>query len=220
MKKRGLALFALFLAWTGRADALPQFSVQAAASCESCHVRPAGWDNPEVRLRKCTLSCNGCHVNPTGGGLKNAGGLFFGRRDLPLLGRKFDHPQHRLDEQNRPVNPMNSIAGQPIPPSNSDARFDGIRADPTFQYGGDFRGMAFVANLEGDDSGSEFDETRLFPMQADLYLAWKPYKPSAHNHGRLTIYGSAGAVGQRFYGEDGTDDLEESLRTEGDLRPL
>jgi hypothetical protein len=197
---------------SSRARALPQFSVVSAGACDSCHVQPAGWDNPEVRLRRCSLGCNNCHVNPTGGGLKNAGGLFFGRRVVPLFGSDFPHGARELDPQGRPVNPMNRVQGAEVPAPNTAARFDGIVPNPAFQVGADVRGMVFFAQLGKHDSQDVFAETRVFPMQADLYAAFRPYNPPEHNQGRVTLYASAGAVGQRFYREDFTPDLQESLR--------
>ncbi len=66
--------------------ALPQYAVRSARSCDTCHVDPAGWTNPDVSERKCSLNCNGCHVSPGGGGMRTESGLYYGHQVLPMWG--------------------------------------------------------------------------------------------------------------------------------------
>ena len=83
------------------ADATPVYSVRSGHECDSCHVEPLGWANPEEATRDCTLSCGICHVSPAGGGLRTPSGEFYGREALPMFGgRPSDgtNPQQHLPE--------------------------------------------------------------------------------------------------------------------------
>lgn len=83
------ALIAGLLA-ASTASALPMYAQRSGRTCANCHVSPtledeAGWDNPSLLERKCTMSCVGCHVDPTGGGLRNASGRYYGQSTLGIL---------------------------------------------------------------------------------------------------------------------------------------
>lgn len=78
-----LSTAALLLTIVGTAQALPQFAVRSARACDTCHVEPIGWENPELAARKCTMHCSSCHVDPSGGGMRNESGIYYGRQTLP-----------------------------------------------------------------------------------------------------------------------------------------
>ncbi|MAE71498.1 MAG: hypothetical protein CME06_13655 [Gemmatimonadetes bacterium] len=177
--RRLLALLIAAIVFAPSATALPQFSVESAASCRSCHVEPTDWHNPEKKFRKCTLSCAACHVNPTGGGMRKQAGLFYGKDHLPLAGAR---PTDSLARWLGSIHP-------PDPPGRGDpARFAGIRPNPTLQVGFDLRTMGYYPE-EGSSSH--------FPMQTDLHLAFRPYNPEAWHRGRLTLLATAGFEGSR-----------------------
>lgn len=84
------ALAVALLTPSGVVQALPIYAQRSGHTCGNCHVSPTledpeGWDNPELKDRKCTLSCVGCHTNPTGGGLRNASGRYYGQSTLAML---------------------------------------------------------------------------------------------------------------------------------------
>jgi hypothetical protein len=182
-----LAGAALLVVLAGPAQALPEFSVEAARACNTCHVAPEYWKNPETALRKCTLNCNACHVNPTGGGPRNAAGDFYGSHHLGLFkwGRVNVGP-----------------APGPIPEPGTPARFDGIDPSKRIEVRGEFRAMGYSSTYE-------FEEDAFFPMQADVHLIARPYDPPGQNVGRLTLVATGGAEGKRTKreGEDVTDYL-------------
>ena len=168
----GALVFMLLLARP--AHALPEFAVESARGCFTCHVSPDGWENPELKDRKCSLNCSSCHVNPTGGGLKRAGGIFFGHQHLAAFGPK----------------PLEKFTpGASVPGPASKERYAGLDPIPLIQIGGDLRMMAY--HQEGDD------DTSVFPMQADLHLALTPYNPPEYQRGRLTLMTTVGAEGSR-----------------------
>jgi hypothetical protein len=85
-----ISLLLLTLSLATPAFALPQFAIRSARACDTCHVEPTGWVDPEVSLRKCSLNCNTCHVSPSGGGMRNESGIYYGRHTLPLWQRLND----------------------------------------------------------------------------------------------------------------------------------
>lgn len=96
MKALRLVLLAFVLASLPRAAfALPQLAVLAARQCDNCHVQPEGWNDPALVERKCSLSCNACHLNPTGGGMRNAGGIYYYQEILPIVPLFGDRPSQR-----------------------------------------------------------------------------------------------------------------------------
>ena len=82
--RAALALVAVLL--PASSFALPQYAVRSARACDTCHVEPTGWTDPDVSERKCTLDCNGCHVSPGGGGMRTASGRYYGYQVLPMWG--------------------------------------------------------------------------------------------------------------------------------------
>jgi hypothetical protein len=81
-----VTLAAALLGWASPAAATPMYSVSSAHACNTCHVEPTGWLNPDKADRRCTLDCQGCHVNPSGGGLRTPLGEFYGEEVLPMFG--------------------------------------------------------------------------------------------------------------------------------------
>lgn len=77
-----------------------------------------------------------------------------------------------------------------VPSPGTAARYAGIEVHPTFQIGTDLR-MAYYQTL------GEGGETAFFPMQTDLYLAYRPYNPASLNEGRITLLVNSGALGSR-----------------------
>lgn len=223
MNRRSLPLcaaLALLLA-APAARALPQFAVQSARACDTCHVEPVDWLNPDLPERKCALNCGVCHVNPTGGGMRNESGLFYGRQTLPMWGDRpadqayvtptlaASRPASRPASQpaSRPTDPASQPASEgapppaPVayayaPPPGSAGRYAGIEPHPTFQVGADLRLLLF--HPLGED-----EETAFFPMQTDLYLAARPYNPDALNEGRVTLLVNTGFLGSRGQEFDG-----------------
>ncbi len=209
-----LVAFAGFFLLPEVASALPQWSVMAGRQCANCHVDAIDWPDPELSERKCTLSCNACHLSPTGGGMRTAGGRFFGREILAMFGLR---PSEQVKEERAtfkkvPVALVQSstttiggtiIAGtatvsmeQPaiaasrpsVAGVNTPARFAGFNPRPLIQAGADLRMLFYFP--QGDD-------VAVFPMQTDVYVAGSPYNPVNHNEGRLTLYANAGFLGSR-----------------------
>jgi hypothetical protein len=175
-----LTVCALALLLPAGASALPEFSVESARACNTCHVAPEYWKNPETALRKCTLSCNGCHVNPSGGGPRHVAGEFYGSHHLGLF--KWGS-----------VNVGPAPGGVPAP--GTPARFDGLDPSPRLDVRGDFRVMGYSTT-------AEFEDDAFFPMQADVHLIARPYNPKEQNRGRLTLVATGGAEGKRNRADD------------------
>ena len=91
-----LILLAL-LGLPGVALALPQFSVRSARRCDTCHVDPKGWEDPQMSERKCSLDCGTCHVSPSGGGMRTASGLYYQSKALPMWGTLRSGADYRID---------------------------------------------------------------------------------------------------------------------------
>ncbi len=215
----------LLLMMTSAADALPQFSVRSARACDTCHVQPTGWTDPALAERKCSLNCNVCHVSPSGGGMRTVSGQFYGQQTLPLWGRLMADQVNIVSRVSSPASQPTQATSQPVaaasqptqatsqpvdqgsgvsasvPPPNSAARYGGLDPTPRFQIGGDLR-LAIYTPL-GDETD---DSTAVFPMQTDLYLAYRPYNPKDFNRGRLTLLASVGAQGSKDEQFDGFSD--------------
>ena len=179
------------------AMALPQFAVRSSRTCNNCHVSPAGWSNPEVSKRRCTLSCTACHVNPTGGGMRKVGGHFYGKEILPMFGARPNDQPMKLGQ--RPSTRPSAGPGEmeeEIPEALSSPRYAGMQPFPFAQLGTDLRLMFYREN--GDNA-----QTSVFPMQIDGYLALRPYNPQEFNKGRLTLLANVGFLGSRDEQFDG-----------------
>ena len=175
----------------GNAGATPFYSVRAGHACNTCHIEPTGWKNPELAKRQCTLDCRGCHTSATGGGMRKPAGRFFGLEEVPMFGNR---PSRDGDaEKNRDPGDTTTparfrlwegftgwAAGDHDSTQIAD-RFGAIPPTPRFGIGGDFRVMGYFP-----DPG----RPAIFPMQADLYTM---FRPSSF----LTLYGDAGLQGAR-----------------------
>ena len=159
--------------------ATPFYSVDSGSRCNTCHVEPLGWANPERhRERACTLDCSGCHVSPTGGGARRPMGRFYGEEVLPMFGRR---PSDAADpERHRPE-------GYPSEgryalwsgfegwwPGDVDFRtiedrLGHIDPTPIWHAGGDLRAMV-VAPTDGNADR----DVAAFPMEAQAYLSVNP----------------------------------------------
>lgn len=179
------ALLCLALAST-HAAATPFYALNSANTCDTCHVEPIDWDNPpDAWQRECTLDCQSCHVSPTGGGMRNSMGKYFSAERLALFG---DRPSHH--GKNPPVPEdkrlrYNALAFDPetgefkggwqggwqkgsMHYTEDDKRYGYFAADPVIDVGGDLRLMTVVPTEANTQRNLAF-----FPMQAQLYLAWK-----------------------------------------------
>lgn len=184
-----LCTFFCLIAGFQQVNALPQYSVESARTCINCHVKPTGWTDPKVSMRKCTLDCTACHVNPTGSGMRTAAGTFYGRQILPMFGNKPTTVEAETSRRAEKPNPMigdGTVAPAPLSPD----RYAGLQPFPFFQVGFDLRTMAYFPEAENEDDA-------FFPMQADLYLALRPYNPDEYNNGRLTLLVNTGFEGDR-----------------------
>ncbi len=166
------------------AEATPLYAVQAAHSCDGCHVEPRGWANPPVADRRCTLDCGGCHVSPAGGGMRTAAGAYYGRQVLATWGPR-PGPEPRPDRARFDLfRGFSGWSAGTLDASTLGDRYGTIPPDPFFDYGLDFR-SAFFIPLEASDR-----EWARFPMQADAYAL---VRPAEH----LTLYASGGLMGSR-----------------------
>ena len=81
-----------------------------------------------------------------------------------------------------------------MPGPGTAARYAGIEPHPTFQLGLDGRMLYYVPFAEEQD-------VAVFPMQADISLALRPFNPKGLNEGRLTLLlngGFRGSRGEKF----------------------
>jgi hypothetical protein len=166
---------AVGLAVPGTTLSQPVYSITAANACNSCHIEPSGWQNPDRKAdRRCSLSCASCHVSPTGGGMRTPAGLFYGTEFLPAFGRgpsdgteaaKYLQPGAPTTGRFRLGQGFSGWWPGGIPADQVPDRYGSINPDPTFRAGGDARAMAYVPT----GFPAEF-----FPMQAELYLFAEP----------------------------------------------
>lgn len=89
-----------------------------------------------------------------------------------------------------------------VPAPGTAGRYGGIAYSPDFQIGADLRLAAFVP-VDPDSDRARADSVQVFPMQADVYLAYRPYNPKALNEGRLTLLLNTGFLGARATPIDG-----------------
>ncbi|MFN3199165.1 MAG: cytochrome c3 family protein [Bradymonadia bacterium] len=224
------ALLALVSLLGAEALALPQWAVQSGRACDTCHTDPTGWPNPELAERKCSLSCGTCHVNPTGGGMRNAGGLYFGRQTLPMFGSRpadelYKAPKIKLTNGPSPGSqpsqaPTEEMKGTPIPKGDWYWQMPLDQAPrlgvwpwkvPGPMTAGRYAGIPVSPTFQvGTDlrfmayyPQEEGVETAYFPMQADLHLLARPYNPEGVNVGRLTTLITMGFQGSRGEEFDG-----------------
>ena len=65
--------------------------------------------------------------------------------------------------------------------------------------------MTFIP-VDPDSPDARADEVQFFPMQADIYLAYRPYNPAQLNEGRVTLLLNTGFLGARSEQFDGMGD--------------
>ncbi|MBH24835.1 MAG: hypothetical protein CMH57_10350 [Myxococcales bacterium] len=193
-----LALVTLASGLSLEAAATPIYAIRAGNACDTCHMEPSGWANPDLKDRLCSMDCNGCHVNPSGGGMRTSLGLHYGRQVLPTWGER--PSEHYDPEKYRPEGHpkkgryriTEGFSGWwpgDTPFKTIDERYGDVDPDPSFRVGGDFRFMNLYNITD--------DEAAFFPMQADVYLMGKPLD-------KVTMYASAGLRGYK----ERPDDLE------------
>ncbi len=209
MFQRCLSIIAALLCLTALgaepALALPIYSVTSASSCDTCHVEPLGWANPDFSARRCTLDCVGCHVSSAGGGLRLADGLYYGKEVLPLFGTRpssFADPERNLPkgfpkkgEYELGVGFKGWWPGK-TPHTEVEDRYGNITPHPKWRVGGDFRGALLGQSYREADG-----EFSVFPMQGDVYLLNESVKD-------LMLYVSGGLQGYKnteVYGAEGTE---------------
>lgn len=205
-------LFVCAVAFVGgmsarQAVASPFYSVGSAHACNTCHVEPIGWQNPEsIWDRRCTLDCQGCHVSPTGGGMRTPLGSFYAGQVLAMWGARpadtadparFLQPGYPSQGEYRLFEGFSGwwpgeVAHREIPD-----RYGNIDPAPIWQVGGDFRILSVTPT---SDDGRDF---AAFPMQAQTYLALHPLP-------NLTTYLDIGLQGSRSRGVGGPETPAEA----------
>lgn len=174
--------------------ALPVYAISSASSCDTCHIEPLGWANPDMSARRCTLDCVGCHVSPAGGGLRTPDGQYYGKEVLPTWGTRpssFAKPE-KYRPRGSPKRGKYSLkdgfsgwwAGK-TDHTTIDERYGDIDPSPVWNYGGDFRIMALRSTI-----GEQEPQNYVFPMQADLYAMNESVKD-------LILYVSAGVQSRK-----------------------
>lgn len=179
-----LLLCTLFLFWSPAVQATPFYALNSANTCDTCHVEPIDWANPDtVWDRECTLDCQGCHISPTGGGMRTSMGKYYAAQALAAWGKRpADYgmnPPVPEDERAR----FNALffdkesgeyrggwlggwqAGE-MPHDEDKKRYGFYEPDPVFDVGADLRLLAIVPT----EKDSERDIVA-FPMQAQVYMA-------------------------------------------------
>lgn len=205
-----IALVAVVVLAPSEAAATPFYSVGSAHACNTCHVEPTGWHNPQTyRNRRCTLDCQGCHYSPTGGGLRTPLGRYYAAEELAMWGARpssWADPDRFLREgepnEGRYLLGRGGFSGwwpgevqhREIP--DRYGRFD---ADPTWAVGGDFRWLGIVPT-DGDPD-REFVG---FPMELQAYVAANPLP-------NLTAYLDLGYQGSRNRGIGGSQPVGDTV---------
>lgn len=199
-----VALMAFFLPHSRPATALPIYTITSVSECDTCHIEPLGWANPDVSGRRCTVDCVGCHVSSAGGGMRLADGLFYGKEVLPIFGTRpssFADPE-KYRPKGFPKEGKFSLfegfsgwwAGK-TPHTDIEERYGNIEPHPKWRIGGDFRASILT------QTGDGLNDTAVFPMQADLYAL----NESVHD---LWLYVAAGLQGYKnteLYTSDATE---------------
>ena len=197
------ALTAMALvAFGASAGATPLYSVDSSHACNTCHVEPIGWENPDYSDRRCSLDCQGCHISPTGGGARTPLGQFYGREILAMFGGRPSataNPMQYLQD-GAPSEGRYSLFGGgfegwwpgDVAHRDIDDRYGSINPSPTWQVGSDIRMAIFDSFSDEDDPSTEETEGNVvwFPMELQLYLA-------THPTANTTVYADIGYQGRR-----------------------
>jgi len=188
-----VAVLGLLPGYVPRSSATPIYAARSVHACDTCHIEPAGWANPEMRDRRCSLDCSVCHVSPTGGGMRTSSGLFYGTQMLPTWGpRPSDHTEddkylpdgHPGQGRYRSGEGFSGWWPGELDSTELEDRYGSITPDPAVRTGGDFRVMQYTP------IGASYGPM-LFPMQAELYLAARPQRK------KTVIYADAGLKSSR-----------------------
>jgi hypothetical protein len=198
-----LTLAAACFGWASPAAATPMYSVSSAHACNTCHVEPTGWLNPDKADRRCTLDCQGCHVNPSGGGMRTPLGSFYGEEVLPMFGPRPGERANpaRFLREGEPSEGGFDMFGAwnggwwpgEVQHREIPDRYGDIDPAPRYQVGTDIRIMN-VTTEETKPSGLERGtaaESATFPMEFEVYGAYHP----ASN---VTAYLDLGVQGQKL----------------------
>lgn len=206
MKRLTLIAVALsFFVMPSAASALPVYSVTASYGCDTCHVEPLGWANPDLSERRCTMDCVACHVSPAGGGLRTADGQYFGKEVLPMFGTRpssFADPEEYRPEgypKKGTYSLFDGFSGWwpgKTPHTEIEDRYGNIDPKPKWDVGGDFR-VAFL-----QQSTETTSESFVFPMQVDIYALNESVRD-------LQVYINAGLQGRKNTDELGEVDTDE-----------
>jgi hypothetical protein len=192
-RRFGLLLWVLGCFWVVPTAASPFYSAGSGHACDTCHIEPIGWKNPEVRDRRCTLDCQGCHVSPTGGGLRTPSGRYYGEQTMVRYGT---HPGDGIDAtvylpKGFPAKGSYSLKegfrgwwpGK-LDHRTIQERYGVIDPNPKFSAGGDIRLMSLAFAQKGRFGAAAF------PMEAQLYLSATPSN-------KFTAYADVGVRGSQ-----------------------
>lgn len=190
-----LTLFIALVAVPRDTEATPFHAVNSAHACNTCHVEPLGWFNPDARARRrCNLDCQGCHVVPTGMGMRTPLGVYYAREELPTWGRRpssYANPERFLANPDAPRRGTYDLLrggfdgwwpGE-VDHRTIEDRLGNIDASPTWQTGADYRSMVIVPTSDTDTR-----DVAAFPMEIQGYVA-------AHPLSNLTAYLDVGIQG-------------------------
>ncbi len=188
--------------------ALPQYAQRSGRTCANCHVSPTledpeGWENPELKDRKCTLHCESCHTDPMGGGQRNASGRYYAQSTAGMFhtqDRSYtDHDRELFGDD--AMWKVQEFLGEHADVEEGDRRIPSDEEEWAAGVGGDQRGgrLAWgkplgepatmqlwdgryddlnadpMLSVGGDVRISYWTGTdRVFPMQADLHTTFHP----------------------------------------------
>jgi len=214
----------------GLASGTPLYAARAGRTCDTCHLTPNTWKNPELAKRKCGLSCQTCHVDPAGGGQRNAAGRFFGRATLPMVATS-PRPTADWDRLwggllSRHDRATTYTSDLPMGPDDFEAARDSAAVPQDFWGRGKpagspsayalFPGRYGVLNADpllrlGWDmriAALSSDANLYFPMQVDVSLRIHPVE-------HFTTFVNVGARGRTTGTPDVIDDPETPYLREG-----
>lgn len=188
-----LLLIGLGCLLSAPASASPFYSAGSGHACDTCHIEPINWKNPEIRDRRCTLDCQGCHVSPTGGGLRTPSGRYYGEQTMVRYGTG---PGEGIDAKVYLPKGFPSKGEYSLKegfkgwwPGKLDhrsiqERYGILDPNPKVSVGGDIRLMSLAFAQKGRNG------VAAFPMEAQFYLATNPT-------GKTSFYADLGIRGSQ-----------------------
>lgn len=188
-----LGLLSLLPGYTPESTATPLYAVRSVHACDTCHIEPSGWKNPDTKSRRCSLDCSTCHVSPTGGGMRNPSGRYYGLQTLPMWGpgpgddtdpSKYLPEGHPAEGRYRLGEGFSGWWPGELDSTQLEDRYGELEPDPTFRTGFDGRFMSY-------STFGEHGDWLLFPMQASLYLMGRPQQK------KTVLYADAGLKSSR-----------------------